>query len=162
MAKRRLAYFDQALAAYKRGAYREAFEGFKEIAEEGDPAAQCNLAGMYEIGLGVPQSDAQSIYWYRRAAEQGYATAQLSLGIKLRHGFGVARDDVLALTWFRIAADTMEPGEQREELIRNLDFTKSRMSAFQIAEANRQAELWWAARGGHPRDRGDDDEEEEG
>ncbi len=150
MAKRQLAYFDQALAAYKRGDYAAAFEAFAAIAEEGDPAAQCNLAGMYEAGLGVQQDDRRALYWYNRAAEQGAASAQFALGIKLRHGFGVERDDIAALMWFRIAAQTMEPGEERAELIRNLDFAKSRLSTHQIAESERLAQAWWDARGGLP------------
>lgn len=158
MAKRRLAYFDQALAAYKRGDYEEAFEGLLAIAEEGDPAAQCNLAGMYESGLGVQQNDRKAGYWYTRAAEQGYATAQFALGIKLRHGFGIPRDDVRALMWYRIAADSMQPGEEREELIRNLEFTKSLMSVPQIAEANRRAEEWWIRHGGRKSERDEDDD----
>lgn len=159
MAKRRLAYFNQALAAFKRGDYAEAFEGFLAIAEDGDPAAQCNLAGMYENALGVPLDNERALFWYNRAAEQGYPMAQLTLGIKLRHGFGVPRDDVGALMWYRIAADSMRPGQEREELIRNLEFTKSRMSAFEIGEANRRAEAWWAEHG-HRRWYEDEDENE--
>ena len=34
MTKQRLASFDEALAAYKRGEYEEAFEGFRAIAAE--------------------------------------------------------------------------------------------------------------------------------
>ncbi len=147
MAKRRLAYFNQALAAFKRSDYAEAFEGFLVIAEEGDPAAQYNLAGMYEWGLGTALDNERALHWYNRAAEQGYPMAQLTLGIKLRHGFGVPRDDVAALMWYRIAADSMRPGSEREELIRNLEFTKSRMSAFEIGEANRRAEAWWEEHG---------------
>jgi len=150
MAKRKLAYFDQALAAYRRGDYPAAYEGFAAIAEEGDAAAQCNLAGMYESGLGVQQSDRRALYWYLRAAEQGMTTAQFALGIKLRHGFGTERDDIAALMWFRIAAETMEPGEERAELIRNLDFTKSGLTTHEVAEAERAAQEWWEERGGVP------------
>jgi TPR repeat protein len=75
---------------------------------------------------------------------------QFALGIKLRHGFGVERDDIAAMMWFRIAAQTMEPGEERAELIRNLDFTKSRLTTHQIAEAERLAQDWWDERGGMP------------
>jgi hypothetical protein len=78
MAKRQLAYFDQALAAYKRGDYKAAYEGFAAIAEEGDPAAQCNLAGMYESGLGVQQSDQRALHWYNSRLASSCATVSVS------------------------------------------------------------------------------------
>ena len=159
MTRRVLRFFDEALAAYRKGDYKTAFRDFKEIAEEGDPAAQCNLAGMYESGLGTAQDDRQALYWYGRAAEQGHAGAQFALGIKYRHGFGIARNDIQAMAWYRIAVDTMEPGEEREELIRNLEFTKAGLNTHEVAEAERLAQTWWDAHGGHPDSRDEPEED---
>ena len=119
----------------------------------GDPGAPLRpaLRHTLESGLGVDLDDEKAVHWYTVAAEQVYPTAQLALGIKLRHGFGVPRDDVAALMWYRIAADCMEPGAEYVELIRNLEFTKGRMSAAQIGEAYRRAALWWETHEGRKR-----------
>lgn len=54
-------------------------------AEQGHPAAQYKLAGMYASGEdGVEKDDDESEKWYLKAAEQGYADAQRALGLNYR------------------------------------------------------------------------------
>ena len=45
--------FDKGVAAYKAGDFATAFTEFKLMAEQGDAAAQYNLALMYDNGEGV-------------------------------------------------------------------------------------------------------------
>ena len=44
---------------------------FRHAAEQGDAAAQFQLAAMYCIGAGVVRNLAEAVKWYRRSAEQG-------------------------------------------------------------------------------------------
>ncbi len=60
---------------------------------------------MYAMGRGVPQNDAQALFWIRKAADQGYAAAQFSLGLMYANGRGVPQDYAQARAWFRKAAD---------------------------------------------------------
>ena len=40
-------------------------------ADRGDVKAQASLGVAYQLGEGVPQNDAQAIYWFRCSAELG-------------------------------------------------------------------------------------------
>ena len=66
--------------AYKRGDYATAFKEYRQLAEQGDAAAQFMLGWMYEKGEGVEQDNAKAVQWYRLAAKQGDAAAQYNLG----------------------------------------------------------------------------------
>ena len=79
-------------------------EDTKERAEQGDAAAQFNLALMYDSGQGVTQDYKKALKWYRLAAEQGYALAQNNLGVMHHYGLGVKTNYKEALRLYRLAA----------------------------------------------------------
>jgi TPR repeat protein len=135
--------FDDALAAYERGAYETAISLFLPLAEQGNAVAQNNLAFMYESGQGVPQDYDEALKWYRRAAEQGNAAAQNNLGFTYGSGRGVPRDFVQAHLWYDLAA-----AQGQESAAENRDIVAGRMSPEQLDEAHHLAEAWWAT---HPR-----------
>ena len=56
--------------------YREALKWYRKAADQGNAAAQRNLAVMFGEGLGVPQDYAEALKWFRRAAEQNDAAAE--------------------------------------------------------------------------------------
>tara|TARA_B100000524_G_scaffold218828_1_gene115158 strand:+ start:1118 stop:1300 length:183 start_codon:yes stop_codon:yes gene_type:complete len=60
---------------------------------------------MYIQGLGVAQSDAEAVKWYRKSAEQGNAKAQYNLGRVYADDHGVAQSDTEAVKWYRMAAE---------------------------------------------------------
>ena len=68
-------------------------------AEQGNAAAQSNLGFMYDNGRGVPQSDTEAVFWYRKAAEQGYVFAQSNLGFMCSNGRGTPQNDTEAVKW---------------------------------------------------------------
>ena len=74
--------------------------------------AQYNLGGMYALGRGVPQDDAEAVKWYRKAADQGDAIAQHNLGVMYSDGLGVPQDYAEAVKWYREAADQGEAAAQ--------------------------------------------------
>jgi hypothetical protein len=111
----------------------KAIELYKLSAEHGFDRAQYNLGKMYRDGRGVPKDQAAAARWFRAAAEQGYGKAQSHYGRRLATGEGVARDDVEAYKWTALAAD-QGVAVARE----NLAALKARMTADQIAEAERR------------------------
>ncbi len=110
-------------------------------AEQGDASAQFNLGLTYDNGIGVPQDHAEAAKWTRRAAEQGHAMAQFNLGVMYANGEGVSQDYVAAHLFLNLA------GAKGNEKV-NEDARKARnrlaakMTAVQVAEAQRRAREW--------------------
>ena len=96
---------DRATAYYKAGNYTKAVALYRQLADQGDARAQCNLGGCYANGEGVAQSYDEAVRWYRKAADQGYARAQCNLGVCYANGWGVAQSYDEAVRWYRKAAD---------------------------------------------------------
>lgn len=71
---------NQGARAYRAGRFEEALRLWKPLAEKSDVRAQCQLAYLYERGLGVPQDLPQAIAWYEKAAAQQSGYAENSLG----------------------------------------------------------------------------------
>ena len=86
---------------------------------------------------GVPQYYAEAVKWYRRAAEQGHAGAQFNLGVMYANGDAVPQDYVAAHTFFNLAG-----AKGDEDARKQRDRIASRMTAAQIAEAQRRARAW--------------------
>jgi TPR repeat protein len=80
------------------------FSRVMHLAEEGDAAAQLQLAVFYRSGRGVARNDQAAIKWYRAAADKGLAEAQFELGKVYDTGFGGPRDPFEAVRWYRLAA----------------------------------------------------------
>jgi len=117
-------------------------------AEAGDAEAQFDLGFMYYEGEGVPEDHAEAVRWYRLAADQGLAEAQFNLGLMYGNGEGVPQDDVQAHMWLNLVA-SRSTGEDRESAVSARDRARARMTAEQVAEAQRLAREWDAA---HPRE----------
>ena len=115
----------------------QALKWYRLAADQGHAQAQCNLAVMHANGWGVPQSDEEAFKWYSLAAEQGVAEAQISLGKMYSGGFGAAQDNVQARKWFTIASELgdYDAAFKRDDLA-------TRMSAEEISEADRLANVW--------------------
>ena len=97
--------FEQSYAAVARGDYRTAFAGFKKLAEQGNAAAQYNLAVMYKNGRGVPKDEQRAVTWFQEAAVQGDVAAQYNLGVMYDNGQGVPKDEQQAVAWYHKAAE---------------------------------------------------------
>ena len=98
---------DAALAALRSGDAEEAREIWSRLAEDGDPAAQSNLAGLYLSGALGEADLGQALAWFRKAAEQDNPNALVSLGHIHRTGMGeiVHPDRDQAIAYFRRAAE---------------------------------------------------------
>jgi len=97
--------FDSGQSAYQHGDFATAAREYLDGAQQGDIAAQYDLALMLEAGQGVAKDDAQALRWFQAAADQGLADAQARVGNFYLEGRVVQQDFTLALKWFRMAAD---------------------------------------------------------
>lgn len=114
------------------------------LGEQGDPASQNDLGGMYANGRGVKRDLAEAVKWWSRAAEQGYAAAQFSLASLYEKGSGVARDPVAAHKWYSLAASRFPASDPVNAAIAS-EFCKSlaaKMPQTLVAEAERLASEW--------------------
>jgi len=122
--------------------YREARRWYRKAAEQGDASAQRGLGKLYYKGLGIPQDYKAAVRWYRLAAEQGDVEAQRNLALMYAEGQGVSQDYVRAHMWYNLAASRVT-GEDRQKYARNRrDRIAEKMTADQIAEAQRLAREW--------------------
>ena len=77
----------------------------RDLAENGDAAAQAEMGERYENGREVVRDYSVAVSWFRQAAEQGHAPGQTGLGSMYRRGRGVQQDYAEAARWFRRAAE---------------------------------------------------------
>ena len=134
------------MLAYDQGDYATALAEWRPLAKRGDATAQALLGLMYRGTPGMAADEAMSAQWYRRAAEQGHAHAQYNLGLATLNGRGVEQDDVAAYMWLDLAARGIATGpDGGNSASRRRDALAARMSAADIAEAKRRAEVRRAA-----------------
>ena len=119
--------------------YAQAVKWFRLAAEQGNSASQFNLGLMYDTGRGVPQDFVEALKWYRLAAEQGFTVAQTNLGVTYAEGKGVPQDYVQAHMWFNLAGAGTSDVEMRKRAVDARDALAKKMTAAQIAEAQRLA-----------------------
>jgi hypothetical protein len=95
--------FDDAVAAYDQGQFDKAFAIWLPLAQQGNAAAQFNVAALYEKGSGVAQDRAEAARWYQEAAKQGDLDAQMKIAMLYEEGVGVTKDTDAARKWYRAA-----------------------------------------------------------
>ncbi len=88
------------LAAFEAEDYTNAFKLLKPIADRGDAEAQCIVANMYHLGLGLERDVLEAVKWYKKSAEQGYGVASNNLAEIFAIGDrGIAIDRAEADKW---------------------------------------------------------------
>ena len=87
----------------------------KSAAEQGEIAAQKNLAMLYTFGIGTKKNDKAAFKWTKAAAEQGEPESQYNnLGSLYEEGSGVRRNYAAAAKWYRKAAEQGHARAQRQ------------------------------------------------
>lgn len=119
-------------------------DSLRNIASQGDSAAQFDMGNHYLYGDGVEIDAFEAVRWFRMAADQGNNNAQYNLGVMYLQGTGVIADFPTALGWFRKAAEQGDPPAQ---------FTLATLYANGrgVPQDPVQAHMWFtlAASGGH-------------
>jgi localization factor PodJL len=77
----------------------------RKAAQDGDPAAQFEVARRFSEGRAIPQDLEAAADWYQRAAAQGLAPAQYALATLYEKGNGLEQDVAMAEMWYKRAAD---------------------------------------------------------
>ena len=70
--------YEDGVAAYDQQQYATALKLWLPLAEQGNAAAQFNVAVLYEKGLGTASDVVEAARWYLKAAEQGSDSALTS------------------------------------------------------------------------------------
>ncbi len=92
------------LAAFEAKNYTDAFKLLKPIADWGDAEAQCIVANMYELGLGLERDVLEAVRYYKKSAKQCYGVASNNLGTIFTIGNGtIAVDSTEAEKWYQKA-----------------------------------------------------------
>ena len=110
-------------------------------AARGNPTYAAYLGYMYETGNGVPQDYHLAAKWYRIAAEQGDVRAQHLLGLLYDRGQGVPLDYIEAHKWLNLAAAGVGVRD-RDYFVRIRNAVASKLTRFQIYDAQRRAREW--------------------
>ncbi|MGC2774099.1 MAG: tetratricopeptide repeat protein [Bradyrhizobium sp.] len=119
----------------------EAFKWFRLAAERGHAHSQFRVGDMYMSGDGVAKNDGEAVKWFRKAAEQGLPNAQGMLGLMYAKGQAVPVDYVLAYMWLALSTEG-NPGAAQFR-----DAVGQRMTAAQIAEAQKRSREWKTSKG---------------
>lgn len=96
--------FSDAVAAYDRRDYSEAFRLFSELEELGHVDSANNLATLYQTGQGTPRNYVKAADLYLKAAKEGHIDAAFNYSTLSRLGVGVHRNMADAYAWAVIAA----------------------------------------------------------
>jgi TPR repeat protein len=134
-----------ASRAYARHDYVRAARDLSYLAQRGNAKAQGILGFMYENGFGVPQSYDAAADLYARAADQGDPFGQAMLGLMFDKGHGVPQSFVLACKWLNLAA-ARAPKRDRDYYLRLRNAVASKMTSYQVVEAQRLALSWTPGR----------------
>jgi TPR repeat protein len=118
------------------------FVEFLSLARRGDATSQLNVAQMYHAGRGISQNLVEAAKWYRRAADQGIPQAQQNLGIAHAMGYGLRQDFVEAYKWLNLACSSYTRDRDRSLAAKARDLVVTRMTASDIAEAQRLSREW--------------------
>lgn len=79
-------------------------QSLRVAAQQGDAAAQYEVATRYAKGSGVKQDYTEAAEWFSRAASQSFAPAQYRLAALYERGRGVQKDAGMAKLWYERAA----------------------------------------------------------
>ncbi len=124
--------------------YAEADRWWRLSADQGYAPAQLNLGINAGLGHGMPQDLGAARDLFSRAAAQGYSHAYFSLATLYATGQGAPVDLETADMWLILTTSDAsdEAGPSRSEALRVQAWVEKRMSAGEIARAQRRAAEW--------------------
>jgi TPR repeat protein len=127
------------------------YELIEKAANGGSGVAQFSL-GVMNYPIGDSSFDEtkgnlnEALIWYRRGADQGDIDSQVALGLAYAEGLGLPQDFVEAHKWYNLAASHVKYADMRSDLIKRRDDLAAKMTAAQIADAQKLARDWKAAK----------------
>lgn len=127
--------FSDAVAAYDRQDYVEAYTLFSELMELGHIDATNNVAIMYQVGNGVPRDYVKAADLYLKAAKSGHVDAAFNYSTLLRLGVGVQKNSADAYAWGVIAAR-----HGASDLVAYRDVLATKITPEEFAQGSQKAE----------------------
>jgi len=133
---------------------QRSFEEHLQLAENGDPAAQAEIAYCYQYGDGVPRDAQKALAWNIKAADQGSAMAQHNLAVMYDEGVDIPEDNSKAVEWYKKAAEQGHSSAQLnlavmywrgEGVDKDLEQAWNLFNTVRISSSDKQAQ--WRARG---------------
>ena len=123
-------------------------------AESGDPAAQFNLAVLYDSrlddnGYPIEGNRTEAMKWLLAAAEQGLPRAQSKLAEMYAGGGDVPEDHIRACAWFLLGTTSLR-GIHRHRAQSGYERISSHLTAAQLAKARHFAGNWKPKRQNRP------------
>lgn len=109
----------------------------RQMADNGDAAAQNALGLRYATGDGVVLNEQEAVRWFIKAAEQGNVAAQSKLGSIYYSGRGVPQDPNRAYFWMVVARIS---GDDASKTL--APFVRARLTRAQIASIEQDATRW--------------------
>ena len=110
----------------------------KQLAENGDPAAENALGLRYASGNGVKQDEREAVSWFSKAAENGNVKAQIALGTRYWAGRGVEPSVSRAYFWTVLARAA---GDKNSKTFAEL--LASHMTRAEAAAIEQRADVWY-------------------
>jgi TPR repeat protein len=135
----------EARTAYRKKDYKQAFQLYMTLAEQGNVKAMVEVAQMYYIARGVKHDASQALRWYQAAARGGSAKAAFRAALMFYDGHGTEQDYKAAADFFRQAA---EKGHLRAHALLGSMYYEGRG----MAKDMEQAAFWFrlgSEKGGH-------------
>lgn len=134
--------FGEAVAAYRAGSHGKALEGWRSLADEGNPLAQYNVGLLHYQGRGTTRSYAQALIWFHAAARQGLASSYLRLGAMFERGEGVPRDFEQAYLWYTLAVSAFGPGPCRDTALDRRRVLAESLTEAQVLKVLAESSEW--------------------
>jgi TPR repeat protein len=103
--------YEDAVAALTDGEYRQAYRGFKRLAQRDHVEAQYQVGMLYLFGQGAKLDTEQGIHWLERAANNGSYAAANELAQIYISGRGVPPNEAEAIKWMELATTIAEQDE---------------------------------------------------
>ena len=113
------------------------FDQLRQMAEQGDPAAENSLGLRYATGDGVTLNEQAAVAWFIKAAEQGNVAAQSKLGSIYFSGRGVRQDLTQAYFWMVVAR---LGGDKASDVL--LPMIRTQLTRAQITTIELEADRW--------------------
>ncbi len=113
------------------------FDQLRQMANNGDAAAENALGLRYATGDGVPLSESDAVRWFTKAAEQGNVAAQSKLGSIYFSGRGVPQDSTRAYFWMVVARLS---GDEASKTLS--PFVRARLTRAQVTSIELEADRW--------------------
>jgi TPR repeat protein len=94
----------EGLNAYNNKNYKEAYNIFSILSQEGNSQAQYILGSMYLDGIGVKKDYKKAYELFMQSAKQNNSFGEYALGYLYKHGLGVKKDLSKTLYWWEKSA----------------------------------------------------------